>query len=195
MLVEDRRLEAARTGSMTEWTNIYRPKMSVESLNESQQRHLLTSLQYADKLLSEIEEILSAASSKSPFPEHQIDVTPAQSKVIRDYIARIRAQMLRVLEGQGIRPRSPQLGAIHCIRVALTFVRIALTEIGPEYMRGYGKVPESAIADLNGLVAELNTLVDRLNAYLAEGLGQDLGARLERVSAWKVVTVRRELIW
>jgi len=155
--------------------------MSVESLNESQRRHLLISVEYADKLLSDVEEILTAASSKSPFPKYQVDVTPAQSKVIRDYIARIRAQMLRVLEGQGIGVPGPQLGAIHCIRVALTFVRIALTEIGPEYMRGYGKVPESAITDLNGLVTELNTLVDKLDAYLREGLGQDLGARLERL--------------
>jgi len=155
--------------------------MSVESLNESQRRHLLTSVEYADNLLSEIEEILTAASSKSPFPKYQVDVTPAQSKVIRDYIARIRAQMLRVLEGQGIRPRGPQLGAIHSIRVHLTFVGITLTEIGPEYMKGYGKVPESAITDLNGLVTELNTLVDKLDGYLAQGLGQDLGARLERL--------------
>jgi GTP-binding protein EngB required for normal cell division len=155
--------------------------MSVESLNESQRRHLLTSIEYADELLSEIEEILTAASSKSPFPKYRVDVTPAQSKVIQDYIARIRGQMLRALDGQGIRPRGPQLGAIHSIRVQLEFVGIALTEIGPKYMRGYGKVPESAITDLNGLVTELNTLVDKLDAYLRQGLGQDLGARLERL--------------
>jgi GTP-binding protein EngB required for normal cell division len=150
-------------------------------LSEPQRRHLLTHVQYADTLLSEIEEILIAASSKSPFPKYEIDVTPAQSKVIRDYIARIRSQMLRVLECQGIRRPGPQFGAIHCIRVTLAFVRIALTEIGPGYMRGFGEIPESAVSDLNGLVTELNTLVDKLNAYLAQGLGQDLGARLEKL--------------
>ena len=150
-------------------------------LSEPQQRHLLTHVKYADTLLSEIEEILTAASSRSPFPKYEIDVTPAQSKVIRDYVARIRSQMLRVLEGQGIRPSGPQFGAIHCIRVTLAFVRIALTEIGPRYMRGFGEIPESAVADLNGLVTELNTLVDKLNAYLAQGLGRDLGARLEKL--------------
>lgn len=173
-------VQGARTGT-TEWKNIYRPKMSVESLNEFQQRHLLTSLQYADKLLSEIEGILTAASSKSPFIEYRVDVTPVQGKVIRDYIARFRGQMLRVLEGQGIRSPAPHISALHSIRVHLTFIDIALTEIGPKYMRGYGEVPESAIADLNGLVAELNTLVHKLDAYLVEGLGQDLGARLERL--------------
>ncbi|MCL5746173.1 MAG: dynamin family protein, partial [Acidobacteria bacterium] len=150
-------------------------------MNESQQRHLVTNVQYADKLLSEIEEILTAASSKSPFPKYQVDVTPVQSKVIQDYIARIRAQMLRVLEGQQIAVPGPQFGAIHCIRVTLAFVGIALIEIGPKYMRGYGEVPESAAGELNGLVTELNALVDKLNAYLAQGLGQDLGARLAKL--------------
>lgn len=155
--------------------------MRGEMLNESQRRHLLTSVEYADELLSEIEEILNATASKSPFPKYQVDLKPAQGKMVQDYIARIRAQMLRVLEGQGIGPRGPQVGAIHSIRVQLAFVRIALTEIGPRYMRGFGEIPESAIADLNGLVAELNTLVDRLDVYLAQGLGQDLGARIERL--------------
>jgi GTP-binding protein EngB required for normal cell division len=151
------------------------------ALNETQQRHLLIHVQYADKLLSEIEEILTAASSKSPFPQYQVDVTPAQGKVIQDYIARIRAQMLRVLEGQQIAVPGPQFGAIHCIRVTLAFVRIALTEIGPTYMRGSGEVSASLAADLNGLVTELNTLVDKLNAYLVQGFGQDLGVRLAKL--------------
>lgn len=159
---------------------------TVESraLNESQQRHLLTNVQYADKLLCEIEEILTAASSRSPFPKYQVDVTPAQNKVIQDYIGRIRAQMLRILAGQQIAVPGPKFGAIHSIRVTLAFIRIALIEIGPKYMSGYGEVPESTVAELNGLVAELNTLVDKLNAYLAQGLDQDLQARLAKLE-WK----------
>jgi GTP-binding protein EngB required for normal cell division len=151
------------------------------SLNEAQQRHLLVSIEHADTLLSEIEQILRAASSKTPFPKYRVDVTPAQGKVVDDYIARIRAQMLRVLEGQGIRPSGPQLGAAHSIRVNLAFIRIALTEIGPRYMTGYGAVPESAAAELNGLVAELNALVDKLDGYLAQGLGPDLAERLKKL--------------
>ncbi len=154
---------------------------ATRALNDSQQRHLLINVQYADKLLSDIEAILTAASSKSPFPKYRVDVTPAQSKVVRDYIARIRAQMLRVLEGQQVALPGPQLGALHSIRVTLAFVRIALIETGPRYMRGYGAVQESTAADLNGLVTELNALVDKLDAYLAQGLGQDLGARLAKL--------------
>jgi GTP-binding protein EngB required for normal cell division len=152
-----------------------------QSLNESQRRHLLNNVQHADTLLSEIEGILTASASRSPFPKYQIDVAPAQSKVVQDYIARIRAQMLRVLEAEGIEPPGPRFGAIHAIRVTLAFVRIALIEIGPKYMRGCGEVPESAVARLNGLVTELQGLVDKLDAFLAQGLGQDLQGRLDRL--------------
>ncbi len=49
--------------------------------------------QYADKLLSEIEAILVASQSKSPFPKFKPDISPAQAKVVQDYIARMRAQI------------------------------------------------------------------------------------------------------
>jgi hypothetical protein len=49
------------------------------------------------------------------------------------------------------------------------------------YMKNYGEDPEYAIADLNGLAVELNTFVHKLDEYLVEGLGQDLGVRLERL--------------
>jgi len=151
------------------------------ALNESHRRHILTNIQYADKLLSEIEQILVSASSKSPFPRYRVDVTPAQSKVVRDYIARIRAQMLRALEAQHITVPGPQFGAIHAIRNNLSFAQIAITEIGARYMAGYGEVPESAVAGLDGLVTELNALIEKLNAYLAQGLGRDLATRLEKL--------------
>jgi hypothetical protein len=53
-------------------------------LNPSQRLHLLTSCQYADKLLSEIEATLAASQSKLPFPKFQPDISPAQAKVFED---------------------------------------------------------------------------------------------------------------
>lgn len=146
--------------------------MSIESLNESQRRHLRTNIEYADELLSEIEGILTAAASRSPFPKYQLDLTPAQGKMVEDYISRIRAQMLRALEGQGIGPKAPQVGAIHSIRTRLAFIRIAITEIGPKYMMGFGEVPESAIVDLERLITEINGLVDKLDAYMSRAGGE-----------------------
>ena len=150
-------------------------------LNSSQKRHLLTSSQYADKLLSEVEAVLSAASSKSPFPKFKGDITPAQAKVVQDYLARFRAQIVRMLASQGIKAPVPDIGSIHSIRVTLAFVRIAFEECAPNRMRGYGEVPESKIQELNGIVGEMTAAAEKLNEYLAQGLGQDLQARLERL--------------
>ena len=76
-------------------------------------------LQYADKLLGDIESILDASASKPSFPRYQPDVSPVQGKIVRDYIERIRSQMIRVLESQGVFAPEPQFGSVHSIRVTL----------------------------------------------------------------------------
>ena len=151
------------------------------SLNSSQKLHLLTSCQHADRLLTEAEAILAASASKSPFNKYKVDLSPAETKVVKDYIARIRAQMLRVLEGQGISPPAPRFGARHTVRVNLQFAEIAFEECRPEAMRGYGEVPESLVSELSGLVNELCGLARKLSSYLAQDVGRDLQGRLQRL--------------
>ena len=118
-----------------------------DSLNPYHKHHLLVSCQYVDQLLSDIENILTAASSKAAFPKYTVDIGPAQKKVVEDYVARIRAQMLRVIEGQGIERAAPRLGALHSIQTTLLFVENSLEELKPKYMRGYGRVPEAAVPE------------------------------------------------
>ena len=48
-------------------------------------------------------------------------------------------------------------------------------------MSGYGELADSAIPELNGLVGEMKGLVEKLDAYLGQDLGQDLQLRLERL--------------
>lgn len=148
--------------------SIRTPIMSRKSLNEFQQRHLLTSVRHVDQLLSEIEQILNSPSSSLLFREYVPDITTAQAKVVEDYIARIRAQMLCVLESQNISPPRPRLGVINSIRAYLISVSIAVSELKPRSMKGYGELPEPVILSLSTPVAELTTLVDELMSYLAE---------------------------
>jgi GTP-binding protein EngB required for normal cell division len=150
-------------------------------LNPSHELHLLVSCKHADKLLSEIEEILQSASSKSPFPKYRIDFSPAQGRTVEDHLARIRAQMVRVLGSLGITPEEPRFGAIHSMRVTLAFVRIAIQEMRPKALAGYGELPQGMLAELNGLMPELEGLVERLDSYLASG--EDLQSRLSRFEA------------
>jgi GTP-binding protein EngB required for normal cell division len=151
------------------------------TLNEAQQRRLLCNAQYADKLLSDIEAILTSSESRTIFPKYRSDVSPSQVKLIRNSMARFRDQLGRVMDGLGIVPEGAAFGSLHSIRVTLTFVRIAVQEMAPQCLRGYGEVPEDVAPQLQGLCAELEGLVGRLDASLAQGPGADLQARLERL--------------
>jgi len=82
---------------------------SQRGLNWSQKLHLRTTCQYVDQLLAEAETILAASSSKSPFNKYKAGLSPVQIKVVQDYIARIRAQMVQVLKSQEISIPPPAL--------------------------------------------------------------------------------------
>ncbi len=150
-------------------------------LNENQQRRLIITCQYIDKLLSDIEQVLHSATSPSPFPRHVADVTPAQARVIEDHIRRLRSQLLRALDWQHMKPEPPQIPITRSITVDLTFIDIAIEELKPSYMRGCGAVPEDAVDELNGVVHELRSLAGSMQRYLRQELGINLESRLRRL--------------
>ena len=151
------------------------------SLNEYQQRHLLVSCQYIDKLLGEIEQIAHVPSAGELFPRHSSTMTPMQKRVLQDYLSRIRSRVLAVLDGEHLPPPPPHGQDVFSIRSTLTFVDIAIEELKPKYMRGYGAVPEAIVPRIEGIVDELRTIVEKLGQYLAENPGRDLQSRLARL--------------
>ena len=150
-------------------------------LNEYQQRHVLASCQYIDKLLGEIEQIAQVPSGASLFPRHSSTMTSMQRRVLQDYVSRIRSRVMAVLDGEHLRLPDPHGQDVFSIRSTLTFVDIAIEELKPKYMRGYGAVPEAVVPRIEGIVDELRTIVQKLSEYLAEDPGRDLQARLARL--------------
>ena len=100
---------------------------------------------------------------------------------MQDYIARIRAQLVRILDSQGVPIPAPHIGSVHSIRVTLGFVDIAFDECRPKRMAGYGEVAQTAALELAGLVDEIQGIVSRLDSYLAQGQSADLEKRLQRL--------------
>lgn len=150
-------------------------------LNEAQQRRLGITCQYIDKLLGDVELILHEAASKSPFPRHVVNVTPVQTRVLEDYIRRVREQLLRALAWQGLHPDPPDIPATRAILSHLAFVDIAIEELKPSYMRGSGAVGESAADELNGVVHELRSVVQSMERYIRQEFGANLDARLKQL--------------
>lgn len=151
-------------------------------LNEHQQRRLVVTCQYVDRLLADLERSLTEAQSTSPFGRYANDLAPAEQRLVHDYLARLRTQLLRILEGQGLSP-TPRIGLRWAILTHLAYVDVAVEELKPHYMRGYGTVAPEAAAALNGIVEELHATIGQLSQYLSIDRGEDLRTRLERIGA------------
>jgi hypothetical protein len=149
------------------------------SLNPSQRQRLLITCKHIDRLLGDIEATLNAAASKSAFPSYVGDITPIQRKTIEDYVARLRVQLLQVLARHSLAPEEPHIAASHSIDVGLTFIEIAIAELDPHYMRGYGPVSEEGANDLHGVIAELQSAVKELHRYILQPQSGDLRERVE----------------
>ncbi len=151
------------------------------SFGEYHQRHVRTTFQYIDKLLSEAEHTMVDASSPSPFQRHSDDTTPIQRKVTHDYILRIREAMQRVMEELNIPPPEQHSGAVWAAAINLMYCSISLNELTPERMRAYGPLSPEAADRLDGIRAELDGLVAKLRSYLGKGAGGDLQQRLQQL--------------
>jgi GTP-binding protein EngB required for normal cell division len=163
-------------------------------MNDNHQRHLLVTFRHIDNLLSEAEHVLATAGSASPFAEYTQDSTPVQRKVIHDYIQRVREAMARAMADLNLPLPAPVCGALWATRNYVAFAGIAVAEMEPKRMRGYGTLSEPDSKAIDGIVAELNAALDRLTAYLDKGPAADLQARLARLEQTRdEVPLLREL--
>ncbi len=151
------------------------------SFSEHHQRHVRTTFQYIDKLLSEAEHTMADAGSPSPFQMHSDDTTPIQRKVTHDYILRIREAMRRVMDELNIPPSEPHSGAVWAAAINLMYCSISLNELTPERMCSYGPLSPDAAYKLDCIRAELDGLVAKLRTYLGKGAGGDLQQRLQQL--------------
>ena len=149
--------------------------------SEHHQRHVRTTFQYIDNLLSEAEHTMIDAGSASPFRRHSDDTTPIQRKVTHDYIVRIREAMQRVMEELHVPPPEPHSGAVWAAAINLMYCSISLKELTPERMRAYEPLSPEAADRSDGIRAELDRLVAKLRTYLGKGAGGDLQHRLQQL--------------
>jgi GTP-binding protein EngB required for normal cell division len=163
-------------------------------LNDHQKRHLLASFRHADKLLADVETFLAPAGVVSPFARYIQDLSPVQRKVTADTIVRLRERMAQALKGLDVVLPKPDVSGLWAIRTTLLSVGIALAELAPRSMRGYGPMDPEDEGVLTGLVAELERMLQRLSTYLSAGRGHDFGERLAHLErAGQEVTLLQTL--
>jgi len=152
-----------------------------EPLNDAQRLHMRVSCEYMDKMLREIEGILHSGEGASPFTRYQLDLSPAQGRVLEDYIRRFRAQILRALAWQHIEPPPPHIPATRAISTHIHFIDIAISELRPYQMRGSGPISVTTAAELTGVLRELSSICDNMMSYVKHDLGESLQQRVEKL--------------
>ena len=150
-------------------------------LNDNHKRILLLTFEHIDRLLSGALQALNSAEVPSPFQRFVPDSLPIQRKVLADYLIRLRNVMGRILESQGLSAPKPQISSLWSFQTTLLSARIAMEELAPKHMRGYGDLPDDAAHELEVMITQIKNTFDRMSGYLARGAGQNLQARLERL--------------
>jgi GTP-binding protein EngB required for normal cell division len=154
-------------------------------LSENHRRALGVAFAHVDGLLSEIE--TSTSSSCSPFAKLVPDLTPVQAQVLGDYVAQLRAKMVAALEALNIPVPPPSVRASWSIRTSLTFAEVALDDIRPAALRGFGVIEPETAELIERLEADLARTLRRMSVYLVGG--QDLAARIARLEAAPAVDI------
>jgi len=150
-------------------------------MNENHQRRLVVTFGHVDNLLGEAGHILVAADSSSPFVQYTQDATPVQRKVIDDYIRRVREAMGRVMTDLNLPRPAPVCGALWAAQARVSSAQIAVAEIRPKDMLGYGPLSDADIKALDNIVAELGAALEGLMSYLAQGSDANLLPRLQKL--------------
>ncbi len=145
-----------------------------DSLNENQARRLRITCQHIDRTLCDIENILDESASGTAFPTYIADISSAQRKLITEYIASIRTQLIETMDQQGIVSGKPEIPTSRAIRGRMYSIDIAAEEIRPRHMRGYGKLSSPAAVELERIVDELQGLANNVNQALRENNGQEI---------------------
>lgn len=136
-------------------------------LNEHHCRRLLVSCQYIDQLLASIERMI-AVSSTGPFPRYIQDLSEAEQLEMHRRVAQLRSQLVVFLKKHDVTIPGPVISARHSLLTSLGYIDIAVEELKPRYLGGYGPVPSTVVPELTRSAEELQAVVRSAMAAMKE---------------------------
>ena len=158
------------------------------------QRYMFSRFRHIDEILGDAVHALELRDETRLFPSVIRDATPAQRKILQDYVAQLRFALERFVEAQDFQDITRTVSGLWSLRTAVIFSQTAVTELRPMYLSGYGPLDPDAVQASERLVAELTTLLKRIGDYLDKGEQGDLAARLAQLDATAdEITLLREL--
>lgn len=133
-------------------------------LNPAQARALKAAFTHVSDLLEGVLRI--AQGSLTPFDRQHVDLTPEEAGKLIVVVPAIRARMLEALGKLDVPTPEADRSARWTIRTALSFAELALSEVTPAELVGYGPLDDATGEAVTGLVTDLR----RMLAQAGEGL-------------------------
>ena len=152
-------------------------------LNPLHKNALLSTFLHIESRLNEMEPMLAQSKRPSPLDQRVHDLSPTEAKVVEDYFARIRSTMVTCLEKHGIPIEVHRVGLRWSLQTSLITLSIAVAEVSPDRLRGYGELDDAGRKEVLSIQQELDRLLDRVSAYLSDRLGHNLPERIARLDA------------
>ena len=122
------------------------------------------------------------------------DVSPAQRKLLGDYLAQFRHVMRRFLDAHGMIVERPRISSAWAFRTALSVAQTAVEELNPDSLRGYGELATGGEDEIRSLMADLGVILKQMDSCLVMKGDIDVGERLARLeSDAREIVLLREL--
>ena len=136
-------------------------------ISENHQRKILSTCQYADRLLEESLRVVNSAT-RSPLSVYRSDLSESEICHLSDSVDRIRTQMMALLERFQVSPISSGVFASRAVMTNLRTIGMAFNEILTKNMRGHGVVDADAAQELDREVHQLIESIDQLRKILSK---------------------------
>ena len=104
---------------------------------------LLTGFLDIESRLQQMESLLAQGTRPSPLSGCVGDLSPTEAKVVEDYFVRIRSTMLTCLKKHSIPIEVRPTSLRWSLQCNMTMLDVAVAELGPERLRGYGEMGDA----------------------------------------------------
>jgi hypothetical protein len=118
-----------------------------------------------DELLSQSLHVIAQAQSDL-HPRHVQDISASKLLRIEKHIQLIREQMKKFLERFQIALPEPSTSSSWILKTNLTSLDIALEDLHPQKLKGYGEMDAAAARELTQTLQEIHKLVHQLHKTL-----------------------------
>lgn len=150
------------------------------SLNANQARRIAATFSHIDDLLQNVERV--ARAQPSAFSREQADLSETEARLLLSLVETARVRMLAAIDHLNLPRPKANNSARWSITTAFRFIDIALADLTPQTLAGYGSIDTTSGAEVSAVASELSAVIERGRALLYPREGEQLRARVAKIS-------------